>query len=182
MCAIRPLHIYHLAAAVTYVWCFWCILVHSDFLFSALGFFSFFTWCCISLVFYIILLWLNSSVLKIFLLNFSRSTCNNNVTQPQSFLIGILFSVYAIWNGVTPMKMSFLLSFHFQVILVDLLVQVQNVKKFLIYYFRRDSRFMKHKYSAGTMCIHILNNSTYRFFVRFELCSGLLEISFLTHL
>lgn len=92
MCAIRPLHIYHLAAAVTYVWCFWCILVHSDFLFSAFGFF-FFTWYCISLVFYIILLWFNSSVLKIFLLNFSRSTCNNNVTQPQSFLIGILFSV-----------------------------------------------------------------------------------------
>lgn len=116
-------------------------------------FLFFFTWYCISLVFYIILLWFNSSVLKIFLLNFSRSTCNNNVTQPQSFLIGIRFSVYAIWNGVTPMKMSFLLSFHFQVILVDLLVQVQNVKKFLIYYFRRDFRFMKHKYSAGTLCI-----------------------------
>lgn len=25
LCAIRPLNIYHLAVAVTYAWCFWCI-------------------------------------------------------------------------------------------------------------------------------------------------------------
>lgn len=96
--------------------------------------------------------WLEiSSVLLLSCWLFHFDKANTNVTQPRRFLVGmlVLFFVENLLCGCTIIRYErqstyiqrqreilFLLHvihFHFYVILVDLLVQVQNVKKILIY-------------------------------------------------
>lgn len=71
LCAIRPLNIYHLAAAVTYVWCFWCISNSFRVFFFVVFFLFLFFWCCISslkffvsLVQHVIIMWHNHKIIS----------------------------------------------------------------------------------------------------------------------
>lgn len=157
-------HISFGCCSVTYAWCFWWTSVEVSFFFGSLRFF-FFLLCLVVIVVFVsfyckfscflfgIQPWLGLIFIWLEFLFFSFNMQWYNVTQPQWFLVGIFvvatfFSEFLLMLSVRYehafvcdneiyhlSSVSLFFPFHFQVIHVDLLVQVQNVKKILIYYF-----------------------------------------------